>query len=134
MSDIRKFYADVQRCLKHERSDFPGGYNGLHAAKYVEKIFVSYNADLGSLPVSIAELWESRYITVSADSDTEPTTAHIDWLAAILSFMDGELLDDIEIPMQDWKDIAELISCEAEDLPIDVLTSMMTILVEKSVL
>ena len=134
MSDIRKFYADVQRCLKHERSDIPGGYDGLHAAKAVGKVFVSYNADLGSLPVAIADYWEQHYITESENLAAEPTEAHIDWLAFVLSFIDGEADAEQDIPIEDWNELAELVNSEAADLPIDVLSGMMSVLLERSVL
>jgi hypothetical protein len=133
MADLRKFYADVQRIQKHTRAKY-SSHNPSEVTAQLMDLFNSYTKGLGDLPHSILEYWKKNYIDVSSSPKTEPVQEHIDWLAVVLSFIDGELEDDQDIPLKDWKELADLINYEAEDIPIDMLSSMMTILVEKKAL
>lgn len=133
MADIRKFYADVQRCLKHERAASPK-YNGIKAAKAVANLFLSYSADMGDLPRSMMQYWEEKYIQTSSAPDNEPTPEHVDWLANCLSFMDGTMDSTQDFSPEDWKEIKDFVNYEAEALPLTELSAMMTTLVSKKVL
>lgn len=130
MADLRKFYADVQRIQKHTRAQC-GSYNAEKVVSQVITLFESNARGLGELPQSISEYWKKTYIDASTVPETEPSMQNIDWLACVLSFLDGELEGDQDLSKKDWKELSTLISYEAEDLPIDVLSSLMTILVEK---
>ncbi len=133
MADIQKFYADVQRIQKHTRAA-SGIYNAREVTSQLMRLFESNTRGLGDLPLSILEYWKKTYIDCSAQPDNEPVQAHIDWLAVVLCFLDGELDADQDIPRKDWKELASLINYEAEEIPIDVLSAMMTTLVEKKAL
>lgn len=132
MLDLHKFYADVKRCLKRERAS--GTYNALHAARAVAALFTSYNADMPLLMHSLADHWFASYIERSACPESEPTDEHIEWLATALSFVAGDMESDQNFCKKDWAVIRDIVSAEAEDLPIDVLSGMMTILVSRKVL
>lgn len=133
MVDIRKFYADVQRCLKHERANSTV-YDGQKASKAVAALFVSYNKDLSAFAESLAEYWLKTYVEKSKDLSAEPTQENVDWLASVLSLIDGENDFAVQFSKKDWAEIADCVNAEANDLPMDVLSSIMTILVEKKVL
>ena len=133
MTNTDKFYADVQRIKKHERHD-NAVYDGMRASKAVAALFESCNKDLGDLPKSITDYWISNYITTSSDITEEPSDEHVEWLLTVLSFFDGNMDSEHDIPQKDWKAITEFINYEAETLPINVLTDLMKILVEKQVL
>ena len=133
MADVRKFYADVQRIQKHTRAKYSGS-NPSAVTNQVMDLFKSYARDLGDLPASVLEYWKKIYIDCSPHPEEEPRQEHIDWLAAVLSFFDGDLDSDQDIPLKDWRELANLINYEAEDIPIDVLSSMMSTLVEKKAL
>lgn len=94
-------------------------------------LFESNTRGLGDLPHSVVEYWKKTYIDCSSKPQEEPVQEHLDWLAVVLSFLDGELAHDQDIPLKDWKELAQLINYEAEDIPIDTLSSMMSTLVEK---
>lgn len=133
MADIRKFYADVQRIHKHTRAQY-SAHNPSVVTSQLMDLFNSYTRGLGDLPHSILEYWKQTYIDASPNPKEEPIQENINWLAVVLNFLDGELEDDQDIPLNDWKELANLINYEAADLPIDVLSSMMTILVDKKAL
>ena len=132
MADTRKFYADVQRCLKRERAA-AAVYDGKKASKAVAALFMSYAADMGDLPRSMADYWEEKYIETSSSTDREPTPEHVDWLANCLSFMDGTMDSNQDFSVEDWKNIRDFVNYEAEVLPLTELSAMMTTLVKKKV-
>lgn len=137
MDTIQKFYADVQRIIKHDRSDNGGNYDGLRASKTVAKHFIALQRGLGELPCSIADYWEQTYILPSLKQDAEPTVANITWLAAALSLLDESFAENATaeekaaFSKKDWKELCDLVNCEAGELPIDLLTSLMAIFTEQ---
>ena len=130
MTNVDKFYSDVQRIKKYDRANNPS-YDGLRASKAVVGLFENCNRDLGELPKSIGDYWLENYVQKSSDMSAEPTDEHVEWLLTVLSFFDGNLEGSKDLPKKDWKAIQELINYEAESLPIEVLTDLMKILVEK---
>lgn len=134
MTDLGKFYADVQRCLKHERADHNGNYDGLRASRAIEKLFVSCNRGLENLTEPLAEYWEQTYILKSNKIEEEPQKANIDWLANMFALIDGELTADQNFSKKDWEEINDIVNAEAEDLPMDVLSSIMSTLVDRKIL
>ena len=130
MADLRKFYADVQRIQKHTRAKY-SAHNPSEVTSQLMDLFESNTRGLGDLPHSILEYWKRSYIDTSSHPQNEPVQEHIDWLAVVLSFLDGELEPVQDIPLKDWKELAQLINYDAEDIPIDALSSMMSTLVEK---
>lgn len=131
MTDIQKFYADVQRIQKHDRADNGGQYDGLRTCKAIDKLFVSQFRNLGDLPQSFADYWDSKYIQNSTNLNQEPTPDHVDWLASALCLLDGTDSVDIQFSKEDWKELCKMVTYEAEDLPLDLLESLMTIFLSK---
>lgn len=134
MTDLGKFYADVQRCLKHERADHNGNYDGLRASRAIEKLFISYSRGLECIAEPLAEYWEQTYIQKSTNLAEEPQKTNIDWLANVLALFDGQLEPDQNFSKKDWAEINDTVNAEAEDLPLDVLSSIMSTIVERKVL
>ena len=132
MADTRKFYADVQRCLKRERAA-AAVYDGKKASKAVADLFLSYASGMGDLPRSMMQYWEEKYIQTSSALDNEPTPEHVDWLANCLSFMDGTMDSSQDFSSEDWKELKDFVNYEAEELPLTELSVMMTTLVNKKV-
>lgn len=133
MTNIDKFYSDVQKIKKKERSENPI-YDGRKASLAVASMFESMNRDLGDLPHSISEYWMNNYIDNSSEVENEPTDEHVEWLLTVLSFLDGSLEPNMDLPKKDWKALMDFINYEAESLPINVLTDLMAVLVSKKVL
>ncbi len=140
MDIIEKFYADVKRIVKHDRANNAGNYDGQRASKEVSKHFISLYRDLGELPCAIADYWEQTYIALSEKPTEEPSEKNITWLAASLALLEGnffELASDQEkeaFTKDDWKELCEMVNYEAEDLPLDMLTSLMSVFTEKKVI
>lgn len=83
-----------------------------------------------SLAGTIFDYWEKTYIWNQADLSEVPSDADVEKLAAFLAFLNNsdekaELVTD-----DDWKNLAELVNYEAEDMDIEKLTELMAILVD----
>jgi len=132
MNDFRKFQADMRRMMKYERSI--SAYEPRNICSKAAALFVSDNRGLGKLPDAIADYWIKTYIETSPRPDDEPTEKNIDRLAAMQSFLEGTDDGTEVLSAQDWKELGNLVSCEADDLPLDVLRNLMEIIVEKKAL
>lgn len=97
-------------------------------------LFCSYNKGLGALPNSIAEYWLTTYVKKGSDLGQEPSSKSQDWLADVLEFLAGEESELKSITATDWVTLRDLINFEAEDLPMEVLSSLMGTLLERGVL
>lgn len=128
MIDIGKFYADVQRALKHYRAS-TNNYDGIMASEAVAKVFVATNRDIEQLMQSFVELWLTHYIKPSTNLQAEPSAEHIDWLANLLMLIDGDG-DAKLLPHEDLVEIGQIVNSEAEDIPLEILSAIMTRLVD----
>ena len=130
MTYTEKFLSDIMRAAKRERAENGARYD---AKKTCEKIACSLeNAirGLGDLPRSVGDYWLVEYIDPSSETENEPTREHAEKLAAMLSFLRGEG-DTTSLSPGDWKNLASLVQDEAETLPIESLSSLMSSLVEQ---
>ena len=82
----------------------------------------------------LAEYWEQTYIQKSPNLAEEPQKANIDWLANVIALIDGQLEPNQNFSKKDWAEINDIVNAEAEDLPLDVLSSIMSAIVERKVL
>ena len=133
MTNTDKFFADIKRIIKRNRAD-GAQYDPLACCRQVTQLFSSYNKDLGDLPNSIGEYWFKHYIVPSTQQEEEPTPQHQDWLADVLEFLSGEEGEFKSITPKDWIVLRDFVGFEAEELPMEVLSSLMGVLLEKGVL
>lgn len=134
MTDIDKFLADCKRHIKRYREEAGTGYDGLIASEKIAELFASWRKDLGDVPKSLAEYWVTEYIAPSSELQDEPTWEHLDWLTCLLEFLEGEHSSFECFSKKDWETIRDCINYEAEVLPVDILTTLMSTLLEKQVL
>ena len=133
MNNTDKFLADVKRIVKRNHSETTQ-YDGLECSRQVANLFCSYNKELGALPNSIAEYWLTTYVKKGSDLGQEPSSKSQDWLADVLEFLAGEESELKSITATDWVTLRDLINFEVEDLPMEVLSSLMGTLLERGVL
>ena len=80
---------------------------------------------------SVFEYWENEYVFSSQNQKEEPSEENSQKLAAMLAFLeDSDEFQNLLI-QKDWQELRDLVNYEAEDLPVDVLQSLMRVLVEK---
>lgn len=133
MTNTDKFLADIKRIVKRNRSN-GAAYDGVECSRQVGQLFCSYYKDLGDLLNSISEYWFNTYIITSGEISEEPNREHQDWLADVLEFLAGEEGEFKSITQKDWVALRDLINYEAEDLPVEVLSSLMGVLLERGAL
>jgi len=134
MSNISKFYTDVQRIIKHDRADHAGKYDGMRASMAVAKLFGQKTTGFAELPQTITNSWLSPYINKSQNIQAEPSEKHLDWLAKAFALLMGEFENDMNFSTTDWKELASMTDCEAEDLPLDVLSYLMSLFVSHKII
>lgn len=130
MDLIQKFYSDIEKIKKHNR-DGSGKLDAANVKNQIASLFENNNRGMCELPHSLCDYWITEYVQPELDSgSSEISAAVIDKLAAMYAFLieepDTDALND-----SDWKVIGEAVNYEAEDLPIEALTSLMKTLVEK---
>ncbi|MBP5602678.1 MAG: hypothetical protein J6X78_08095 [Treponema sp.] len=131
MTDIGKFLSDLDKVKKFARNNKPGfsGYNDIRDE--IRNLFERATSCPMGLPGSIFEYWEDKYVLNGADLTYEPSTENAAKLGAMLAFLDNSDEDQELITDEDWQEIGRLVNYEAEDLPVDILQELMSVLVSK---
>ena len=132
MTDIQKFASDVKKIIKMNRFQ-DGSLNLEDTCEKIIEQFERASSVPASLSGSVASYWKTTYIDTSNEQENEPTQEHLDVLCGFLSFLENSDENFDLISNSDWKELSELVNCEAETLPIEILQQLMSILVEKGV-
>ena len=126
MTSIQKFRTDIQKLIKHYRAEH-SKFNIDELSNQIINFFERESTCPNTLSGAVAQYWKEEFIDTSAD----PTIENINILGAMLSFLEATDEDEDLLTDQNWKDLAELVTYEAEDLPIDILQALMSTLVRK---
>ena len=131
MTDIGKFLSDLEKIKKYARNNKSGftGYNDIRDD--IRNLFERATSCPTGLPESIFEYWEETYVLSSSDLAYEPSADNAAKLGAMLAFLDNSDEDQDLITDEDWEEIGKLVNYEAEDLPVDILQDLMSVLVSK---
>lgn len=135
MDNIQKLYSDIEKIKKHNRNS-SGTLDLNKVATQVSEMFQRNNRDFCDLSNSLAEYWVKTYVYPQIDLNANDLSQEsVDKLCAMQAFLDNDIEDDTDcLTLDDWKQIAAFVNFEAEDMPIDLLSQMMSILVEKRAL
>lgn len=134
MDNNSKFYADIQRILKHDRANNNGNFNPERACKEIGNRFASSYKNFGALPEGIAQYWLENKVLSSSDINQEPTEDTINWILDADDFLSAEKDKTYCFSKTDWEEIRELVNAEACDLDINLLSDLMSIIVENGAL
>ena len=131
MTDIAKFLTDAKKILKFDRQNNSGKSDFDRIENNLRSLFDRSTSCPGQLPNTVFAYWVSEYVATSADMKAEPSDENLDRLAAMLAFLENSDEGQEVLTDDDWQEIGELVNVEAEDLPINVLQDLMSILVSK---
>lgn len=134
MDNNSKFYADIQRILKYDRANNNGNFNPERACKEIGNRFASSYKNFGALPEGIAQYWLENKVLSSSDISQEPTEDTINWILDADDFLSAEKDKTYCFSKTDWEEIRELVNAEACDLDINLLSDLMSIIVENGAL
>ena len=131
MTDIGKFLSNIQRIKKHDRQNNSGNPDYNRIFRELNSLFLRSTSCPADLARSVFEYWENEYIFNSQNQKEEPSEENSQKLAAMLAFLEDS--DEFQnlLTQNDWQELGDLVNYEAEDLPVDVLQSLMRVLVEK---
>ena len=131
MTDIGKFLSDIQRIKKHDRQNHSGNPDYNRIFRDLNSLFLRSTSCPADLARSVFEYWENEYIFSSQNQKEEPSEENSQKLAAMLAFLEDSDEFQSVLTQKDWQELGDLVNYEAEDLPVDVLQSLMRVLVEK---
>ena len=131
MTDIGKFLSNIQRIKKHDRQNNSGNPDYNRIFRELNSLFLSSTSCPADLARSVFEYWENEYIFNSQNQKEEPSEENSQKLAAMLAFLEDSDEFQNVLTQKDWQELGDLVNYEAEDLPVDVLQSLMRVLVEK---
>ena len=131
MTDIGKFLSNIQRIKKHDRQNNSGNPDYNRIFRELNSLFLRSTSCPADLARSVFEYWENEYVFNSQNQKEEPSEENSQRLAAMLAFLEDS--DEFQnlLTQNDWQELGDLVNYEAEDLPVDVLQSLMRVLVEK---
>ena len=131
MTDIGKFLSDIQRIKKHDRQNNGGNPDYNRIFRDLNSLFLRSTSCPADLARSVFEYWENEYIFNSQNQKEEPSEENSQRLAAMLAFLEDSDEFQSVLTQKDWQELGDLVNYEAEDLPVDILQSLMRVLVEK---
>jgi hypothetical protein len=130
MTNIGKFLSDIEKIKKVSRQKgVADGYNGIR--EELCRLFENATTCPTDLPHSLFEYWENTSIFTAADLTWLPEQEQSEKLAAMLAFMEDSDEYADTLTDDDWQEMGRLVNFEAEDLPVDILQSLMSVLVSK---
>ncbi len=131
MTTIEKFLADIQKTVKYDRANNGGRYDGKRACTQIARLFERNNPNVGNVARQIADYWLNTYVLASDDLDNQPSQDNILRIKAFQSFIDNDESEDISIlSTDDWENLRDFVNFEAEDLPLDALQNMMSMILD----
>jgi hypothetical protein len=111
------------------RAPTPGTNDTARMISGLTNLFLVHTRDFGDIGTDLATWWKERY------SDTleapEGRKAAVDWFAAVLSLLAGCFTKEMDFPDADWEEIREAVSAEADNMDIEILTSILTVIVDR---
>lgn len=135
MSDVSKFLSDIQRIKKHVRADNGGNYDGKKVCEQISRLFEQNNRNVQDLAVSLSDYWFNTYVLASSDLTNEPSEENMNRITAFQYFLDGDGEEDYSIlTADDWETLRDFANDCAEDIDLDTLQGMMTIILNNGAL
>ena len=131
MTDIGKFLSDIQRIKKHDRQNNSGNPDYNRIFRELNSLFLRSTSCPADLARSVFEYWENEYVFNSQNQKEEPSEENSQKLAAMLAFLEDSDEFQSVLTQKDWQELRDLVNYEAEDLPVDILQSLLRVLVEK---
>jgi hypothetical protein len=124
MKRQQKIDAELFRCAK------VAGQQGQDVTAQVAACFAGFHRDLGGLPEKLLGYWK-KTCTASPSVGGRLSDEHIIWLAALSEFLSGDGSAGDGFSREDWDAIFEAVNSEADTLPIETLSSLLSVIVER---
>jgi hypothetical protein len=127
MTDIDKFFSDADRLVA--RASIPGSTAAGKLGSELSRLFLVWTRDFGTLGAAFADYWTGKYANkLNTEHDRK---AACEWFAAAVALLSGCFTPEMDFPDEDWAEIRDIISAEAETLDMDLVMSIMTVIVDR---
>lgn len=130
MTDVEKFTSDVAKLKKMDRHEHNNTNDYNRLSNPLASLFARASQVEQSLANTIFDYWEKTYIWNQTDLSEVPSDDDIAKLAGFLAFLNNSDENCELVTDEDWRNLAELVNFEAEDMDISKLTELMSILVD----
>jgi len=127
MTDIDKFYSDADRLASRIPSTDTSA--GPKFASDLTRLFLSWTHDYGEIGEDLASWWANKYRDGLGEDGARRKA--VEWFGAALSLLSGCFTDKMDFPDDDWEEIRDTISASADELDIDLIQTIMTVIVER---
>ncbi len=131
MDLIQKFYSDVKKAKKYCTP-----YSNKSYAESISSLFVKNNRHIQSLAQSLADWWLEKYVRpLEQNQDSGGISdSIIEKLGSVYALLENDPENIVNLNAEDFKELCTLVNYEAEDLPLELLNSLMSVFVEKQAL
>ena len=127
MTNIDKFYSDADRLMA--KAGAPGAQDLKKLAAELSRLFLGWTRDYGEIGANLSTYWIDEYsLTLSTP---EGRKAAVEWFGAVLALLSDCFTAEMDFSDRDWEEIRENVSAEAEDLDMDLVATIMTVIVER---
>ena len=131
MDLIQKFYSDVKKAKKYCTP-----YSNKSYAESISSLFVKNNRHIQSLAQSLADWWLEKYVQPLEQNQAAGGISDdiIEKLGSVYALLENDPENIMNLNAEDFKELCTLVNYEAEDLPLELLNSLMSVFVEKQAL
>ncbi len=131
MTDTDKFFSDADRIASRAAKDQAIGGHAFEREfrDGMTRLFLSWTRDYAGIGDSLAEYWLNRYGADAANA--EGRKGAIEWFGKVLALLSGSFPKDADFSDGDWAEIRDTVSAEADTLDLDVVTDILSVVVER---
>ena len=139
MDLIQKFYSDVKKAKK-----FCVPYSDASYSSDIAGLFVKNNRHVESLARSVSDWWLEKYVRPleqnqdsgkKQDGETGGISdSIIEKLGSVYALLENDPQNVSNLTQEDYRELCALVNYEAEDLPLELLNSLMSAFVDNQAL
>ncbi len=134
MTNVQRFYSNIERAIKNGRAAGGENYGLQEASADAVRLFEHDCASTvpAALASAAADYWKTTYIDAAASGELSTLQENIGILGALLAFLEGSEEDCAALSDADWQELSDIVNCNADEMPIEILQSLMAVLVSKN--
>lgn len=126
MNNFDKFASEIHKTASRSAQNQRGS---MTLAQDLAHLFEIWTRDIQSLGHLFAQYWLDSYAIDLNNPDA--LEASLTWLKQAYALLSCEFSKDMDFSEKDWYELKEIVTSEAEDLDLDLLTNLLTIFVER---
>lgn len=115
--------------------DNGGAYDGKKVCAQIADLFAANNRHVQDFARSLADYWLGTYILGADDMENQPDEANLNKITAFQYFINGDSDEDYScLSDDDWETLRDFADDSAEEISLDTLEGMMSIVLSNGAL